>query len=89
MTSGYWENPELNKVSFVEGALRTGDLGYKDSEGFLFITGRIKDVINVGGYKVFRAKWRRSLMNSRALPTRESQGPSRTASRAKSRGDCA
>ena len=53
VTSGYWENPELNKVSFVEGALRTGDLGYNDSEGFLFITGRIKDVINVGGYKVF------------------------------------
>ena len=47
VTKGYWSNPELNAVSFEKGALRTGDLGYKDERGYLFITGRIKDVINV------------------------------------------
>jgi len=48
----YMDNPAVNAVSFVDGWLRTGDLGYMDAEGYLFIVGRIKDVINRGGEKV-------------------------------------
>lgn len=50
--SGYWNNPEETRVVFKDGWLRTGDLGHLDASGRLWITGRIKDVINTGGYKV-------------------------------------
>jgi len=42
---GYYNNDEANKEAFIDGWFRTGDLGYIDSEGFLFIAGREKSVI--------------------------------------------
>lgn len=42
---GYYKNPEETSRVIVDGWLRTGDLGYLDDEGFLFITGRVKEVI--------------------------------------------
>ena len=42
---GYYQNEEANKEAFVDGWYRTGDLGYIDDEGFLFISGREKSVI--------------------------------------------
>lgn len=42
---GYYENEEANKEAFEDGWFRTGDLGYIDNEGFLFISGRSKNVI--------------------------------------------
>jgi acyl-CoA synthetase (AMP-forming)/AMP-acid ligase II/acyl carrier protein len=51
VTPGY-EPEEFNKAAFVNGWFRTGDLGYLDSSGFLFLTGRLKEVINRGGEKI-------------------------------------
>jgi acyl carrier protein len=52
VTPGYENNPETNAVAFRNGWFRTGDQGELDSEGYLFITGRIKEIINRGGEKV-------------------------------------
>lgn len=50
--AGYLENPTANALSFSEGWLRTGDLGYLDEDNYLFLTGRIKELINQGGEKI-------------------------------------
>lgn len=53
VTKGYLNNPEANKTSFTqEGFFRTGDQGKKDEDGYVFITGRIKELINKGGEKI-------------------------------------
>jgi oxalate---CoA ligase len=49
---GYANNPAANATSFSSGWLRTGDLGYLDQDGYLFITGRLKEIINRGGEKI-------------------------------------
>ena len=48
----YIASQEINKSSFVNGWFRTGDLGYFDKDGYLFISGRIKEIINRGGEKI-------------------------------------
>jgi len=50
--NGYENNPDANKIAFVNGWFRTGDQGYLDSDNYLFITGRIKEIINRGGEKI-------------------------------------
>lgn len=52
VTPGYHGNPEANLQAFHQGWLRTGDQGHFDAEGYLFITGRLKELINRGGEKV-------------------------------------
>jgi len=53
---GYYNNPGATaKVLTPDGWLRTGDLGFVDDEGYLFITGRLKDVIILGGENVLPA----------------------------------
>ena len=49
---GYENNQEANADAFTNGWFRTGDQGFLDSEDYLFITGRLKDVINRGGEKI-------------------------------------
>ena len=51
--AGYWGRPADTASVFVEGALRTGDIGLLDAEGYLSIVDRIKDVILCGGYNVY------------------------------------
>lgn len=52
ITRGYENDIAANESAFRNGWFRTGDLGYLDQEGYLFIAGRIKDVINRGGQQV-------------------------------------
>jgi len=50
--SGYVGEPELNQHVFHDGFFRTGDLGYLDSLGNVYLTGRMRRVVNMGGVKV-------------------------------------
>ncbi|HSB97140.1 MAG TPA: class I adenylate-forming enzyme family protein [Spongiibacteraceae bacterium] len=50
---GYWENPQANADSFIDGYWRSGDIGSIDAEGWVRIFDRKKDLINRGGYKVY------------------------------------
>ena len=52
VTSGYADNPEANAQAFVQGWLRTGDQGVMDAAGYIFLTGRLKEMINRGGEKI-------------------------------------
>lgn len=49
---GYWNQPEEQEQVLRNGALYTGDLGYKDDDGFLWIVGRSKEIIKSGGNRV-------------------------------------
>jgi len=50
--NGYENNPAANAVAFTGGWLRTGDLGILDQDGYIFIQGRLKELINRGGEKI-------------------------------------
>ena len=53
VTKGYLNNPSANESSFTkDGYFRTGDQGMKDPDGYVIITGRIKELINKGGEKI-------------------------------------
>jgi long-chain acyl-CoA synthetase len=51
--AGYWNKPEATADVFVDGFLRTGDVATIDADGFIHIVDRLKDMIAVGGFKVF------------------------------------
>jgi long-chain acyl-CoA synthetase len=50
---GYWNRPEADAEVFIDGRLRTGDVGLIDEDGYIRIVDRLKDMIAVGGFKVF------------------------------------
>jgi len=52
VTRGYENNPKANEEGFHDGWFRTGDQGVMDAEGYISITGRLKEIINRGGEKV-------------------------------------
>src|SRR5919108_5783039 len=52
-THGYYKNPEATDASFRDGWFYTGDLGYFDEDGYLFVVGRKKDMVKSGGISVY------------------------------------
>ncbi|MGR9073199.1 MAG: non-ribosomal peptide synthetase, partial [Gammaproteobacteria bacterium] len=52
VTPGYEGNPKANQEAFTDGWFRTGDLGHFDEDGYLFLSGRIKEIVNRGGEKI-------------------------------------
>ena len=50
---GYWKNKKKTSEEFVNGYWKSGDIGYKDKNGYIYILDRKKDVINRGGYKIY------------------------------------
>jgi acyl-CoA synthetase (AMP-forming)/AMP-acid ligase II len=55
--AGYLDDPAANAAAFTrDGWFRTGDVGYRDEDGFLYLTGRLSEVINRGGTKISPAE---------------------------------
>ncbi|HEY0805284.1 MAG TPA: AMP-binding protein [Pseudonocardiaceae bacterium] len=51
--SGYWHSPEATSVALRDGWLRTGDIGHRDEDGYLYVVDRKKDLIIRGGFNVY------------------------------------
>ncbi|MBN7769783.1 long-chain-fatty-acid--CoA ligase [Marinobacter daepoensis] len=52
LMTGYWQKPEATDEAFHGGWFHSGDLGYRDEQGYIYIVDRIKDVVNTGGVLV-------------------------------------
>jgi len=52
VVSGYWQRPDANAETFIDGWMRTGDLAYLDAQGYLYIVDRIKDLVIRGGENI-------------------------------------
>ncbi|MET7546491.1 AMP-binding protein [Streptomyces sp. NPDC005479] len=53
VVSGYWRLPDATAAAFPDGELRTGDIGFMDRDGWLYVVDRKKDMINASGFKVW------------------------------------
>ena len=67
IVAGYWNNPEATAATFVDGWVRTGDLGYLDEEGFLFIADRAKDMLIRGGENIYSSEVENALYEHPAV----------------------
>jgi len=50
---GYWNRPEDTEAALRDGWFHTGDVGYLDPDGYVFLVDRVKDMINAGGFKIW------------------------------------
>ena len=60
---GYWNRPEATEESIKDGWFYSGDIGYFDDEGFLYIHDRVKDMIVSGGENIYPAEVENALMS--------------------------
>lgn len=63
----YWHNPQATAETLIDGWIRTGDAGYLDEHGFLFVCDRIKDMIIYAGEKVYPAEIEAALLAHPAI----------------------
>jgi len=64
---GYYNDPEATKHAFMDGWLRTGDIGYMDEDGYVFLVDRIKDLIICSGFNVYPRIIEEALMHHPAV----------------------
>lgn len=64
---GYWENPNSTAEALKDGWFRTGDIGHRDGEGFVYIDGRVKDLIISGGENIHPAELENILAECEAI----------------------
>lgn len=64
---GYWNLPELTRQTIQDGWLRTGDAGYLDDAGYLFLVDRVKDMIVSGGENIYSAEVENALLSHPAV----------------------
>jgi fatty-acyl-CoA synthase len=67
VTAGYWDAPEQTAETVVDDWLHTGDMGYLDEDGFLYVAGRKKEMIISGGMNIFPAEIEDVLRNHEAV----------------------
>jgi acyl-CoA synthetase (AMP-forming)/AMP-acid ligase II len=67
VTAGYENNPKANAEGYVEGWFRTGDQGVIDADGYITLTGRLKEIINRGGEKISPREVDEALMDHPAV----------------------
>ncbi len=67
VTPGYENNEAANRQAFAHGWFRTGDQGFRDDDGYLTITGRLKEIINRGGEKISPREVDEALMDHAAV----------------------
>ena len=60
---GYWRQPALTAATIVNGWVRTGDAGYLDDDGYLFLVDRVKDMIVSGGENIYSAEVENALLS--------------------------
>ncbi|WP_297105020.1 long-chain fatty acid--CoA ligase [uncultured Devosia sp.] len=65
--AGYHENPEASEAAFMDGWLRTGDVGHMDEDGYVFLVDRIKDLIICSGFNVYPRTIEEAIMTHDAV----------------------
>ncbi|HVM65500.1 MAG TPA: AMP-binding protein, partial [Acidimicrobiales bacterium] len=65
--AGYWAKPQATAAALVEGWYRSGDLGYQDDEGYLYLIDRAKDMIITGGENVYSTEVEEALYSHPAV----------------------
>jgi long-chain acyl-CoA synthetase len=60
---GYWQQPELTAKTIIDGWLKTGDAGYIDPDGYLYLVDRVKDMIVSGGENVYSSEVENALLS--------------------------